>query len=567
MAELTIINRSRPHATRISPEKWDQHRAEITDLYSQKTLNEVVAWMVEKHGFTATRRQYIHALKVWGVRKYSASQDTQQTKPATQPKVKVEPHLRAGAAPPPVNPPPANQGTATRTRPSSVLTGRIRPSPAQERRPCHPRLNLGEAGVRQRLLAEILFAFGDVDGAFGVYTALHEKEDIAASIFDLARTLQSKEQAVHVRSRVNDNLSSWDLDPGTWSGFFIKMLLAHCNDWDPTAGVNGLDPMSRLISKIVVEDDQGQDRLKRLTFRELPFDVPAYVLLDLALDRYNQCGADGESEIDDAEILEQFMDQQPAFSGGSLSMQSSTSRRIDCLVSCLNWCIEVLRYGGLDTHVAIPVNDSTELDEAYQVLCRLWYNMLFGPPAGQRSGSGDPLAWTNSAKTQLDISATELLTSVVCMIMSIVLDRETEASNHSLLERAWTAACDLRRLQPEELFLCFLNQVRATNLRLLALPQDLESLPLPARDPAKFSDEATATMIGNLREFAAEVLQSSNDLPPFKQGVTVFPLVLAETDIAFGKDGNPEDCGRDDESMGNIGDEKWVGGEWSLMSG
>ncbi|KAK4450447.1 hypothetical protein QBC34DRAFT_460861 [Podospora aff. communis PSN243] len=56
-------------ATRISPERWEELKGEIVEVYLSSNLVEVATHMEVKHNFHATHRQYIYQFKKWGVKK------------------------------------------------------------------------------------------------------------------------------------------------------------------------------------------------------------------------------------------------------------------------------------------------------------------------------------------------------------------------------------------------------------------------------------------------------------------------------------------------------------------
>ncbi|CAM1507947.1 Fc.00g047950.m01.CDS01 [Cosmosporella sp. VM-42] len=64
-------------AQRISAPEWDAQKEAIRTLFlgENKTLNDTIRCMIETHGFTATKAQYIRKLKTWGMeKKYSQDQ-------------------------------------------------------------------------------------------------------------------------------------------------------------------------------------------------------------------------------------------------------------------------------------------------------------------------------------------------------------------------------------------------------------------------------------------------------------------------------------------------------------
>ncbi|OCL09341.1 hypothetical protein AOQ84DRAFT_375923 [Glonium stellatum] len=58
-----------PRAKPLPSEKWEEHKEELRDLYQKKTLDNLINVMKDKHGFMASRRQYVSQFEKWGIRK------------------------------------------------------------------------------------------------------------------------------------------------------------------------------------------------------------------------------------------------------------------------------------------------------------------------------------------------------------------------------------------------------------------------------------------------------------------------------------------------------------------
>ncbi|KAF2760474.1 hypothetical protein EJ05DRAFT_286002 [Pseudovirgaria hyperparasitica] len=74
--ELQWRGTSAPRAKRISPQEWDQHRAEITQLYQSMTLRCLMETMKNKYGFTPSRRQYVFQFEKWDLQKPGRNQSS-----------------------------------------------------------------------------------------------------------------------------------------------------------------------------------------------------------------------------------------------------------------------------------------------------------------------------------------------------------------------------------------------------------------------------------------------------------------------------------------------------------
>ncbi|KAI7782701.1 hypothetical protein LA080_013037 [Diaporthe eres] len=68
---------------RIPKAHWDTHKAELGDLYYAMSLDDLMAFMKEKHGFAPTRRQYTYQFEKWSFTKYR-KETTHPSGPATQ---------------------------------------------------------------------------------------------------------------------------------------------------------------------------------------------------------------------------------------------------------------------------------------------------------------------------------------------------------------------------------------------------------------------------------------------------------------------------------------------------
>ncbi|KAL4982516.1 Clr5 domain-containing protein [Aspergillus falconensis] len=49
--------------------QWAEYKNEITSLYRKHTLLDVMQQMSEKHGFHASKNDYVKRLRLWGVKK------------------------------------------------------------------------------------------------------------------------------------------------------------------------------------------------------------------------------------------------------------------------------------------------------------------------------------------------------------------------------------------------------------------------------------------------------------------------------------------------------------------
>jgi hypothetical protein len=314
---------------------------------------------------------------------------------------------------------------------------------------------------------------------------------------------------------VKANLQSLPEENDSWTIRVFEFLLAYTYDWGKDAE-HGLQQIAKTVTEIVPDDRQGHDCLKDLAPRGPGLDVLAYLLFRAALVRYNQALEDDEVDIPD--VLRQFINQQPAFHHPP-GMETDPLLHIDCLPSCLDWCIEKLCNNPivpLDIHGA----DDNPLAEAYVLLCALWSVWLNARPSFQAKATAASLAsfpaWADNTKQQLGIPPTELLSTIVCMIVAASPQHTTDG-NASILERALAGAGALKKLDSECLIHRFLDQVWAAN-RWLAFRLDV------VHDP--YRGTAMAEVVQAARRFVAESL-GIYDLPVLEPGAVGYPLVLA----------------------------------------
>ncbi|ETI26961.1 hypothetical protein G647_10060 [Cladophialophora carrionii CBS 160.54] len=67
----TLLSNATPSPDTIS--RWEQHKAEIGQLYQHHSLEEVVRLMKERHNFAPSIRSYIQRIAEWGFKKRQAT--------------------------------------------------------------------------------------------------------------------------------------------------------------------------------------------------------------------------------------------------------------------------------------------------------------------------------------------------------------------------------------------------------------------------------------------------------------------------------------------------------------
>ncbi|KAK4155403.1 hypothetical protein C8A00DRAFT_31735 [Chaetomidium leptoderma] len=479
----------RRNSARKSRQEWDKWKPIIIEKYRKMALKDVRVSMEREYGFSATKRQYGNTIQViWKISKYKKKPAPGESRPNV---------------PPPNNAVPAEEGSANRGTLSHNCPAALPGEPST----WVPRLDCADARARHLCLSETLLAFGDSRYSFVINSALWnhalwDEESLVAYSVACVRTAQTPADAKQARYMVHASTARL---PGTddencWVTWLFDLLCAQTYVWGADVS-NGLDQIVAVIVELILEDDQGRDCLKRLVPRGPFLDIPVYILLRSALVWYNSEQVEGE--IDIPAMMKQFLGQQPAFFPYGLDyMETDPLLAIDCLSSCLTWCTVTLE--SCDSPPAVPGADGNPLTEVYIVLCTFWQTWMSAP-------------WAVNVMPQLGISAIELLSTMVCMIMSAA----TQSVNPSspVLGRALAGAHALWNMSPRDFIDRFLGQVWATNRRLMALPDDAQG--------SHLQDNAVhAEMIEPFRRFVAQSL-GIDDLPVLERGSLVYPMVLA----------------------------------------
>ncbi|KAK3307531.1 uncharacterized protein B0T15DRAFT_493005 [Chaetomium strumarium] len=553
---------TRQNARRIEEDEWEKHKDTILELYETDSVQKVKEYMERKHSFKATNRQFSHRIrKVWGVTKYNKGipegQDaTGHPRPKGQPANGRQ--LRSAVASSGAHHPqcdnlphhnhPVQSSAAVRERQAAKTAGQSALSSAPQaslpltQKPvsylAHLAAKDSDSRLRHRWLADMLLALGDSHHAFDIGAALWEAEptngmppahDTLLHVVSCVRAARTQEQAASCRQMLNTidiGVSRDEQDEGSWRTTVKDLLCALTYRCD-TDAIACLGQIQDTIDDIV-EADQGSWRLEPLIAREgLRFDVPAYILLSSALEWHNAVRKAEEEEVEDREfegqevdiptVLQQFVDQQPAVCEGPDADF--------CLPVCLSWCIDMLKSDpkmpaiASDTR-ATNVNRSSAV---YTVLCGLWKTWLDSrlPPS-----SSSP-AWASDTESQLGIPATQLLCTVVCMMMAAVPQQKEveDANNIPLAQRALAGANALKSLDRRELICRFVDQVRASNQPLTGPPKG-GHLRLQKNSVVDVDVDVDVSALNPFREFVAQSL-GIEDLPALGEGAGVYPLVLA----------------------------------------
>ncbi|KAK3906317.1 hypothetical protein C8A05DRAFT_29820 [Staphylotrichum tortipilum] len=569
----TFIINGRPNAARIPNEVWEDLRPIMVEKYKTMTLSEVRDWMKREHNFSATR-QYVHRfLHVWKLKKYkqntsppASSPDISALAVGTPPRLDglpgtphdvppAEPHEEDhhfgshplyDAIPPPTGPYAAAPGLLPPPIAFPPAPAPACPPPAWAPPPALASLAIRDprswtpllspspdSHLRYARLASMLSALGDAHHAFAIHSSLWTSHPWHAHAVACIRTAQSHPEIESARRMVRAEAAASTEDDTVWETKLTELLLAHTHLWGPDPPA-GLERVARIVRAVVRKRGKGRDRLKIVTPRPLPLDIPLYLFFRSALVWHNS--ASGGGCVDVRGVLKQFLGQQPAFPRGLEHAETDPLLGIDCLSGCLAWCAGVLRGRPALPAELFNVVGAGPVVEACAVLCVLWRVWLgYRPEAaavwGYHDGAGrvcygDGLgpcpAWGENARAQMGIEATELLGVVVGMVMAAVPRGQQGGLGMSLAERALAGASILEGLSSEDLVRRFLEQVWASNKRVMTVGRSGGGRGQEVREGL-----VSAEVVGPLRAFVAGAL-GVYDLPVLEPGAAVYPLVLGE---------------------------------------
>lgn len=375
-----------------------------------------------------------------------------------------------------------------------------------------------------KALADILHALGDHQSAFQILSALWSRQPECppssyGQTLSLAilcvRTAQTQGQVEKVRDIIEKAINQFPAIDGvpeekSWTKFIFDAQSAHY--WGQIGDeTNRSEQFADLVEAYV--DDSNSDIRQHFTPRSpsLKLDTTAYRYLYHALlyfnaDSNNFMPDEEDAGLDVDKITRQFLDQQPAFLDQQpATRQSSPLSEIPCLPACLEWCIHMLENGRLEVL-------NTSCRREYNLSCMLWCAWI----QIQIQGTGGP-NWSKVSMAQLDMSASELLVTVVCMIMATTPDRHHAQSGPAsdIIRDALGRARALAASSQRDILDRFLHQIRETSEQRMSTTQTTMDLSefLPIR-----------TVIDSRLAFI--------HLPEVANGTVIYPLTLADPEGA-----------------------------------
>ncbi|KAL2153812.1 hypothetical protein VTH82DRAFT_4968 [Thermothelomyces myriococcoides] len=408
----------RERTRRIPEEVWERLKPVIIELYNTMTLGAVKERMEEEHNFTATKRQYIHQLKKWGVGKYKKGRSIQS--PEGSPS-----STDSGSDAAPVV--DAKQLYVIQIQPSfNTLELRLGEGWFQEGNPA-PLLSM----------ADMLPFVGDLRNAGRIVMGQWERNQrrLGGAWLSTARANMGLEAARELAKPSGSGRHSWEAVTCE-----IRYAFTYLND--VSRAKHGVEQLADiLLNRITYQDDQGADLLEQLTRRVSGLDTVAYVYLCAALVGYNSAHTE-DKRFNVGSILQQFVNQQLSNAAAPLGP------RITCLWGCLRWCEDKL--GKMNTTGALPPQVPRpaarqdpgvrpRADELFTVYFALYHHLR--QESGHRFPSRTRPAWVLEAESQLGIGPLYLLGIVTFMILAVdMLETCQNAASRPILERALMAA-------------------------------------------------------------------------------------------------------------------------------
>ncbi|KAK3294049.1 uncharacterized protein B0H64DRAFT_443137 [Chaetomium fimeti] len=518
-----FVNGHRPSAPRISDDRWESLKGILLEKSQIMTFGELEIYMGREYNFFAKKRQLGHRIRgVWGFRKYK--QGSSRRPPG-------DPVSRNQSPPPPA----AVRERLVRDVPKTKLPPMLA-TPALAALPGSSSSQPDSEDVKTRYLclADILVAFRDSHHAFDINVALWKASPSSSHTLACIGTAQHETQLImDTREMARRDAEPFLMDgrSPSWATTFMDLLNAHTYVWG-TGKENGLGQIARIFSDIIgdgVVDGREQDCLVELAPRGPHLDVPAYTLLRAALEWYNSESQD--DRIDAPSVLGQFIAQHLSARRGPEQMEAGSNHDINCLPLCLEWC-RVILGSNPDILPEIRGTDGDIVTETFAVLCLLWRPLLGNGPPSYRAvahrNTTASLNWASTAEQQLGIRPTQLLCTVVCMIMAAAIQQQNVHARQSLPERALAGANALSALGLEALLHRFLNQTCADNWRLKLQTDAERGFPI-------WRYSVDAQNMEPFRRFAAESL-GIYDFPTLENGSCVLDeLALAGPE--FSEDG------------------------------
>ncbi|KAK4218528.1 hypothetical protein QBC37DRAFT_368768 [Rhypophila decipiens] len=397
-SELKWMNGVQVNAKRIPDDVWEGFKAIILKQYETHTLDEVKRYMAEHHNFVATKRQFIHrVMEKWKITKYNRKTDDDHKTIDTH----VRPSKKPGKSESKGKQPQKGHSIAQSSFAIQQEQSYVLYDDEQYIDPLLCDMSSQDVKYWYSLLADLLYALGDSQSAFQIRARLYQYYPDVLLAVACGRSAQAKFQIEAVRDIIEKAINKPDVRDDSWIKFLFGAQLART--WDQVGDKdNAFEQTAALVDKYL---DLNTSQPRQMATRGPELDIAAYIYLRHLILQYNKDDLnfeEGDPELKVDKFLENFLEHQP---------YRVFRRHISCLSSCLNWCIDML-----EANSVLPgAMQNIPEDSLYKIVCLLWRTWTQGLQQSQRSPQ-----WTAQAMEQLGISASELLTLVVCTIMATI---------------------------------------------------------------------------------------------------------------------------------------------------
>lgn len=324
-------------------------------------------------------------------------------------------------------------------------------------------LSTPHADFWYKSLADILHSLGDHQSAFQIQDAIYEKGHELPVALLCARTAQVEWQVEKVRDIIENAINRFPVPDGSWTKFLFSAQAAHY--WGQTGDeTNSSEQFAQLVDDCI---DTSTSRIREpLTPRSpnLKLDITVYRYLYRTVLYYNSDQMnffDQEPRLDTDKILSQFLGQQPAGRALQRNGNNDPLSDISCLPACLKWCIEILERDSLQEISNAP--DSP----VFNISCMLWRIWIQSRPE-HTFREANTKDWSDEAMDQLDMSPSELIVIVVCMIMATERDDDTYHTQFNAAPNARDRARTLESMGRRALLDRFLQQIRETTKKQMS---------------------------------------------------------------------------------------------------
>ncbi|KAM0277166.1 hypothetical protein ACHAQH_006013 [Verticillium albo-atrum] len=367
-------------AARLPVEKWSLYRPEICKIYRESDLTRTMQYMEVKHGFYASKRQYVYRLGIWGCKKYGVDNvsevlgdDVDDIGAETD---SDSSHLDQNAD----------------NEEEGSLTSTTTPEGGPEFEACV----LDGLHHRQKLAADILRIFGDTATAFDLYLQHHEqlvgsKESrwslpYRLSLANCGGTARGREQVARAHPMIQEQVEKLRGEPSARRFYQLLKVTGALQppDGDPEAQRSELSDIMNIF-----EDPfgDGGHALTKLSHSQSLIDLNALVLLCQAEEILTGRQGGHAASLDDrSDIRHKYVMCQL---GWSFRGRRCTSAAIE---QCFKWC---------------DAKQSQAYDPVSSFLA-LWPEFAAEALNAQR---GQP-SWANTCELELGIPPTALLYTV-----------------------------------------------------------------------------------------------------------------------------------------------------------